>query len=42
MDVPDELFKDLVSESLSLIPAEFQEYLDNVEIVIEEKPGAAP
>ena len=40
MDVPDELFKDLVSESLSLIPAEFQEYLDNVEIVIEEKPGA--
>ncbi len=39
MDVPDELFKDLVSESLNLIPAEFQEYLDNVEVVIEEKPG---
>ena len=40
MDVPDEVFKELVAESLGLIPVEFREYLDNVEIVIEESPGA--
>lgn len=40
MDLPDELFKELVSEALNLIPAEFQDYLDNVEVVIEDKPGA--
>jgi predicted Zn-dependent protease with MMP-like domain len=40
MDIPDEVFKELVAESLSLIPAEFREYLDNVEVVIEEEPRA--
>lgn len=40
MDVPDEVFKELVAESMGLIPAEFREYLDNVEIVIEEEPHA--
>lgn len=38
--MPDEEFKELVAESLSLIPAEFREYLDNVEIIIEEEPCA--
>ena len=40
MDVPDEIFKELVAESLGLIPAEFREYLENVEVVIEEEPRA--
>ena len=40
MDVPQEAFKELVAESLGLIPEEFREYLDNVEIVIEEEPCA--
>lgn len=39
MDVPDQIFKELVAESLGLIPAEFREHLDNVEIVIEEEPS---
>ncbi len=38
MEIPDEIFKELVAESLAMIPAEFREYLDNVEIVIEEEP----
>ncbi|MDE3245639.1 MAG: metallopeptidase family protein, partial [Acidobacteriota bacterium] len=39
MEIPDELFEELVSESLDLIPVEFQDYLENVEVVIEEQPG---
>ncbi|MBL0210198.1 MAG: metallopeptidase family protein [Holophagaceae bacterium] len=38
MDVPDEVFKEFVAEALGLIPADFREYLDNVEVVIEERP----
>ncbi len=38
MDVPDEVFKELVAEALALIPMEFRDYLDNVEVVIEEEP----
>ena len=41
MDVPDEVFKELVAESLALIPAEFREFLDNVEVIIEEEPSVA-
>lgn len=40
MDVPDQVFKDLVAEALGLIPAEFREHLENVEVVIEEEPRA--
>ena len=40
MDVPDGAFKDFVAEALGLIPEEFREYLDNVEVVIEEEPRA--
>ena len=40
MDVPDEAFKELVAEALGLIPLEFREHLDNVEIHIEEEPLA--
>jgi predicted Zn-dependent protease with MMP-like domain len=40
MDVPDDVFRELVAESLGLLPVEFREYLDNVEVIIEEKPRA--
>ncbi|MBL0312948.1 MAG: metallopeptidase family protein [Holophagaceae bacterium] len=40
MDMPDEVFKDFVAEALGLIPSEFREHLDNVEVIIEEEPRA--
>lgn len=39
MDVPDEVFREFVAEALGMIPAEFREHLDNVEVVIEEAPS---
>ena len=36
---PDE-FEELVAEGLKLIPDEFRPFLDNVQVVIEEEPGA--
>ncbi len=41
MDVPDQVIKELVAESLALIPVEFREFLDNVEVIIEEEPSVA-
>ena len=38
MDVPDEVFRGFVAEALELIPPEFREYLDNVEVIIEQEP----
>jgi predicted Zn-dependent protease with MMP-like domain len=40
MEVPDELFKELVAEALNLIPPEFREHLENVEVVIEDEARA--
>jgi predicted Zn-dependent protease with MMP-like domain len=39
MGMTDQAFKKLVAEALELIPAEFQPYLENVEIVLEDWPS---